>query len=142
MTHAAFADIARRIVPLFSGAGFVTIDELVDPVSDNGFVAMKSDGDDVVVRMVRDRKQWFVEMRSVTSDEWFDSRHVLAMIGDTQTWEPPTDEAALRAFVENLVMLAPQWRSLFNPNAYAKTKKELNARELMAARSFDDTPEN
>jgi hypothetical protein len=139
MTDSSFREIAKRITPLFTTAGFITISELIDPVSDNGVVELKNGP--VVLRFVRDRKQWFVEMRSTTYDEWFDSRYVLTLVDDTRWWVPAVDEATLRTFVEHILDFAPRWMPLFHPDVYAQTKRELNAKELKSAReNFNYTP--
>lgn len=132
MTNADFDDIARRAGSLLAATGFATTNEIVDAISDNGSLEMRSG--DVVVRLVRDRRQWFVEIRSAAKDEWFDSRYVLAVVGDEQAWAPPTNEAELRTFVQHLIELLPHWRLLFHPEMYQQSKQEINERERAYAR--------
>jgi len=127
-----FSETTAKAGALFLKAGFVKLEEDVDPVSDNGVLELRKK--DVVARLVRDRKQWFVEIRSSASDEWFDARFVLAVIGGRENWPPPTDLSALRTFVEYMLQLLPKWERLFRPDAYAQTKRELNERERISAR--------
>jgi hypothetical protein len=132
LTDSSFLVIARRMAGMFASAGFTSSSELVDPISDNGVLEMQSG--DLVLRLVRDRTQWFVEMRSATADEWFDGRFVLALVDGSPLSRPPRDEATLRAFVEHLVSRVSQWQLLFHPDMYAQTKRELNEKQLASAR--------
>ena len=139
MTNPNFTDTARRTGALLAAAGFERTGEVIDPISNNGLIEMRSG--DVVLRLVQDRRQWFLEMRSAAADEWFDSRYVLAIVGDRQSWAPPTTEAELHTFVQHVVDFLPQWQLLFHPDVYQQSKRELNERERAYARKeFNYSP--
>ncbi len=127
-----FKEIATRIASLFIHVGFTVTGELIDPISDNGLVEIQKG--DVAIRLVRDRGQWFIELRAVRSDEWFDSRLVLNLAGITERWFPPTGQETLQELAEHVIGFLPKWEPLFRPDAYPQTKRDLNERERISAR--------
>ncbi len=88
----------------------------------------------IVLRVVRDRTQWFIELRSAQDDECFDSRFVLAVLGEATASSPPTDEAGLNSFVDRLLELSPGWLRLFEAGVYETTKFRINELERISAR--------
>jgi hypothetical protein len=90
--------------------------------------------DDVRLRIVNDRGQWFVEIgSSADPEEWFDARLVLAEVGSTEAISG-TDDIVLKSLCELLAETAPMWEVLFLSSTFTTARKSLRSREVASAR--------
>lgn len=121
----------RAASPLIA-RGYEPIDQRVyEEHFGSGWVLLKRD--EVRLRILNDRGQWFVEIGSeAAQEEWFDARLVLAEIGAAPCMG--TDEAALEQLCRLLVDTAPRWEVLFLTATFATARKLLRARETDTAR--------
>ena len=89
--------------------------------------------DDVLVRVLKERGQWFVEI-GADGREWFDARVVLRAIGDTDSYAPPVDEAGVKEFLETLAKSTAKWQVCFHQSIYPTFLKQLHSLETASSK--------
>lgn len=100
----------------------------------------------LLVRLVRDRLQWFIEMaRKGEVIEWFDHRMVLGLADVSATREPPMDVAGLTAMCVSVAEASHAWEPLFVESQYLETRRRLRVLKAASARErfgYDPGPDD
>lgn len=126
-------DEVFRIASPLLGLGYEPIDQRTyERHFGSGWVLLTRN--DVRLRILNDRGQWFVEIgSSAAPEEWFDARLVLNEIGITPV-HTSTDQAALETLCKLLADTAPHWEVLFLSTTFSTARRSLRAREIKSAR--------
>lgn len=121
----------RAAEPLRS-RGYEVIGHRVDESFGSGWVLLTKN--DVRLRILNDRGEWFVEIgSSLGPEEWFEARLVLSEIGASQAGAG-TDHSALIVLCEQLGETAPRWELLFLSSMFATARRSLRSKEIASAK--------
>jgi hypothetical protein len=125
-------EIARAVVPLID-QGFSVVEP--DAGAELGERIVFLAHDDVRMRILRERGQWFVDVGCVNhAGEWFDIRTVFRALGEATTDVPPEDDAGLAQFIREIAKQSPRWEAGFHKNKYPTLRRQLRALEIASAR--------
>jgi hypothetical protein len=119
-------EAAKGSLAPFVARGFIVRFEEFNP-SVFGNLVIELASPDLFVRLVRDRGQYFLDLRNPRDDEWFDEETVLRLIGETEAADDLVSRKWTSA-VPAVAAICDRFAAIleaFSDARYQQTKAEL-----------------